>query len=191
MSIERDGWPNPGQRGVQVQPATPVVPVQPVQPVEPVQAVQAVQPVAVVPAQRVTSIRRFAPDALIAALVGLVLTVVGLIAIVRAGIDEPVEQPVVEVLGFAHTAWLGMIELVIGLGLLLSGAAQSRSGAIFFGSVLGIGGFVGAVQEESFAESLALESSFAWLCVVAGVIVVVAALIVPRTVSRRDTVRSL
>ncbi len=94
-------------------------------------------------------------------------------------------------LGFTHTAWLGVIEVAIGLGLLLSGAARSRGGAILFGSILAIGAFVGAVQQESFEEDLALESSFAWALVVAGVVVVLAALLVPRTIRRTDTVSSL
>ncbi len=152
------------------------------------------QPVVTAPVTnsvRSTSVRRFAPDAVIAALVGLVLTVIGLIAIVRAGLDDPVEQPVIEVLGLTHTAWLGVIEVGIGLGLLLSGAARSRGGAILFGSILAIGAFVGAVQQDSFEETLALESSFAWVLVVAGAVVVLAALLVPRTISRTDTVSSL
>ncbi len=159
--------------------------------VEPVQPVQPVVAAPVVPVVTATSIRRFAPDAVIAALVGLVLTVIGLIAITRAGIDDPIEQPVVEVLGFTHTTWLGAIEVAIGLGLLLSGAARSRGGAILFGSILGVGAFVGAVQQDSFDESLALESSFAWLLVIAGAVVVLAALLVPRTISRTERVTTL
>ena len=184
-----DVGPTAAQDAVQMQPGTPVQPVQPVV-ATPVVATPVVA-APVVPSVRATSIRRFAPDALVAALVGLVLTVIGLIAVTRAGIDDPIAEPIVEVLGFTHTTWLGVIEVAIGLGLLLSGAARSRGGAIFFGSILGIGAFVGAVQQDSFEESLALESSFAWLLVGAGVVVVLAALLVPRTISRRDTVSSL
>ena len=75
---------------------------------------------------------------------------------------------------------LGLIEIAIGAALLISGATRSRSGEIFFGSVLGIAGFVGAVQTKSFTKSLALESSMAWLAVLAAVVVVLAALLLPR-----------
>ncbi len=131
---------------------------------------------------------RFAPDAIIAALVGLVLLVVGLIAIVRGGFDGPMSAPVVSVLGFTHTTTLGLLEIGIGLCLLLSGAARSRTGEIFFGAILGIGAFVGAVQTESFQESLALESGMAWLMVIAAIVVVLAALLMPRFARNSTTI---
>lgn len=134
---------------------------------------------------------RFAPDAVIAALVGLVIMVVGLIAVVRGGFDGPMSDPVVQVVGFTHTTVLGLIEIAIGLALLLSGATQSRSGAVFFGSVLGIGGFVGAVQAKSFDESLALESSMAWLAVLAAVVVVLTALMLPRFARNSTTIERI
>jgi len=122
----------------------------------------------------------FEPDAIIAALVGLVLLLVGLIAATRGGFDGEMSDPVVEVLGFTHTTTLGLIEVALGVCLLVAGATRSRSGALFFGAVLGVAGFVGAVQSESFAESLAIESSMAWLAVLAGVVVVLSALTMPR-----------
>ena len=136
---------------------------------------------------RTASASDYAPDAIIAAVVGLVLLIMGLIAVVRAGISGPMSDPVVSVLGFTHTATLGFLEVGIGLCLLASGASRSRSGAVFFGLVLGVAGFVGAVQTSSFRKSLALESSFAWLCVIAAIAVAVSALAMPRFV-RRSTV---
>jgi len=122
----------------------------------------------------------FEPDAIIAALVGLALLLVGLIAATRGGFDGEMSDPVVEVLGFTHTTTLGLIEVALGVALLIAGAIRSRSGALFFGAVLGVAGFVGAVQSESFTASLAIESSMAWLAVLAGVIVVLSALMLPR-----------
>jgi asparagine N-glycosylation enzyme membrane subunit Stt3 len=137
---------------------------------------------------RTTSGSRYAPDAVIAALVGLVLLVIGLIAIVRGGFSGPMSDPVVNVLGFTHTTTLGLIEIGLGVSLLVSGAARSRAGAMFFGGVLGVAGFVGAVQTKSFHTDLALESSMAWLAVVAGAVVVLAALLLPRFAKRSSTV---
>lgn len=141
-------------------------------------------------AVRTTSFRRFAPDAVVAAVVGLVLLVVGLLAMVRAGLDDPLDQPVVEVLGFTHTATLGVIEAVLGALLLICGASSWRSGAMFFGAIMAIGGFIGAVQTESFATELALKSSMAWIVAIAGVIVVAASLLLPRYATRTTDVRA-
>lgn len=131
---------------------------------------------------------RYAPDAVITAFVGLVLLVVGLIVITRGGFDGPMSEPVVRVFGFTYTTTLGLIEIAIGICLLLSGAARSRSGELFFGSVLGIAGFVGAVQTESFRKSLALESGMGWLAVAASVIIVAAVLLLPRFAKNSTTI---
>ena len=68
------------------------------------------------------------------------LLLIGLIALVRAGTDGPWDQPVVEVLGFTHTAILGIIEIAFGVCLLLCAVTLSRGAATFFGALLGIGG---------------------------------------------------
>ena len=134
---------------------------------------------------------RYAPDAVVAALVGLVLLVGGLIAIVRGGFDGQMSDPVVSVLGFTHTTTLGLLEIGIGLCLLLSGAARSRTGELFFGAVLGIGAFVGAVQTASFKKSLALQSGLAWLMVFAAVIVVLSAMLMPRFARNSTTITNV
>lgn len=131
---------------------------------------------------------RYAPDAVITAFVGLVLLVVGLIVITRGGFDGPMSEPVVRVFGFTYTTTLGLIEIVIGVCLLLSGATRSRSGELFFGAVLGIAGFVGAVQTESFQKALALESGMGWLAVAASVIIVAAVLLLPRFAKNSTTI---
>jgi len=130
---------------------------------------------------------RFEPDAVIAVVAGLVLLLVGLVAITRGGFDGAMSDPVVQVLGFTHTTTLGLIEIGLGACLLIAGVTRSRSGALFFGAALGIAGFVGAVQTKSFKTSLALESSMALLTAVAGVVVVLSALMLPRF-ARHSTV---
>ena len=161
------------------------------------------EPVVVAPAAQVRTVaapvaavqtaytRRFAPDAIIAAVVGLVLLVVGLLAIVRGGFDGPMEDPIVEVLGFTHTTTLGLVEAFIGGCLLIAGVTSSRSGALFFGSVLGIAAFIGAVQTESFVEPLALESGHAWLLFFAALVVVASALLMPRFITRSTAVHRI
>lgn len=129
---------------------------------------------------RTTSQSRFAPDAMVTGAIGLVLLLFGLIAIIRCGVGGAISEPVVQLFGFNHTAILGFIEAGIGLCLLASAGSAWRGGEFFFGAVLGIGGFVGAVQVDSFESSLALETSMGWLAAIAGIVIVVAASLLPR-----------
>jgi len=135
--------------------------------------------------------RRFAVDSVVVGLVGLVLLLIGLIALTRAGLDGSMRDPKVEVLGFTHTATLGIIEAGIGLCLLLCAATMTRGGSIFFGLLLGVGGFVGAVEIDRFKDSLALESGLAWLAVLAAIVVVLASLLVPRMITRTSRVEAI
>jgi hypothetical protein len=133
----------------------------------------------------------YAPDSIIVGLIGLALLVIGLIAMVRAGLDAPLDDPVVDVLGFGHTATLGIIEAAFGAVLLICAAARTRSGATFFGLVMVVAGIVGAVQTDSFDESLGLESAWAWIIVAAGAVVVLASLLLPRMTTSRTRVEEI
>jgi hypothetical protein len=168
--------------------AAPVVAAAPAVPV--VDTVM-VQPAAVHQTVATSYGRRYAFDSVVVGLVGLAFLLVGLIAMTRAGFDGSMRDPVVEVLGFTHTATLGIIEAGIGLCLLLCAATMTRGGSVFFGLVLGVGAVVGAVQTESFTSSLALESGLAWLSVLAAVLVVLVSLLVPRMVTRTDRVEAI
>jgi hypothetical protein len=135
---------------------------------------------------QVTTTSKVAADALFAALIGIGLVTIGLIAVVRAGLSVPLREPTVSVVGFGHTALLGVLEILIGVALLSSGAARSRGGEVFAGAVLFVGGIVGAVQTKSFTRNFALESTWAGLLAFAGAVVVLAALLLPR-VTRQST----
>jgi len=135
--------------------------------------------------------QRYALDSVVVGIVGLVAMIVGLIAVARAGVDGSMSEPVVKVLGFTHTATLGAIEIGIGLCLLICAATTSKSGSVFFGLVLGVGAIVGAVQTDSFRHSLALESGFAWIAVVAAAVVVLASLLIPRLATHRTRVEAI
>lgn len=149
------------------------------------------EPLLEAPVHRESSMRssrtRFEPDALVAGAAGLVLAVTGLIVLIRAGLTSPLSSPVVEVAGFTHTATLGIIEAGAGLAFLLSAASRSRGAATLFGVGLGVAGFVGAVQNDSFTTSLALETSLAWLLMLLGIVVAAAALALPRFAMRTAT----
>ena len=135
--------------------------------------------------------RRYAFDSVIVGIVGLAAAIIGLLAVTRTGIHSPMNTPIVHVVGFTHTETLGLIETGIGILLLISAAATSRSAAIFFGVVLGVGGFIGAIQTTSFKRSLALESGLAWIAVIAAIIVVLVSLFIPRMRTETTTVESV
>ena len=150
---------------------------------EPVAAPITATPVAAAPAVTTiaaSSASRFEPDAFIAGAIGLVLLVIGLIAAIRAGFSGPMSVPVVKVLGATHTTTLGLIEVVIGVVLMAAAGARSRGGEMFGGIVLGVAGFIGAVQHSSFVKPLALQTSWAWIATIAGAVVVLVALLLPR-----------
>jgi len=142
--------------------------------------------------QRVATVgRSYAPDSFVVGVVGLAVLVIGLIAMVRAGFDGPMDDPVVKVIGVTHTATLGVLEAAIGLLLLIAAAVRSRGAALFFGLVLGVGGIVGAVQTDSFRRSLALQSGWAWACVAAAAVVVLVSLLMPRVATRNTRVEAI
>ncbi len=159
-------------------------------PGEPTQSLPApvAVPVAPTAVEGMTVSRSFSPDAMIAALAGVFLLVVGLVGMARAGFDGGVDANVVDVLGFSHTALLGIIEAIAGLMLLLAGLARWRGGEMFFGLALAIAGIVGAVQTSSFENSLALESTWSWVLAAIGAGVALAALVLPRYVASRHVV---
>lgn len=142
--------------------------------------------------ERVSSSTRFTPARVITAIGGIVLLVIGLIALARGGLDGPLDEPVVQVAGMNHTPLLGLIGAGAGLLLLISALfftdSGSRSASIFFGTLLGIGGIVAIATPESF-ESLALESSYGWLCLIIGAVVVLANLLLPSITDRKVVYR--
>jgi hypothetical protein len=137
---------------------------------------------------RTTTARRFAPDAIVAGLVGLLSLVIGLLVVVRAGIDAPLSDPVTSVLGFTHTATLGLIEVGLGLFLLLAASARSRGAAMFGGLAMVVAGVVGVAQYSSFRESLALEQGWAWIVLIAGIVVAGSSLLLRRSAMRSTVV---
>ena len=105
----------------------------------------------------------FAPGQLVSLVVGIGFVAVGLLAMVRAGIDGSFDTPVVEVLGVTHTAWLGLAEVGLGVLLILAGTgAWGRPLSVILGVAMVIAGvLIGAAPEEMPAE-LGVEADFGW-----------------------------
>jgi hypothetical protein len=123
--------------------------------------------------------RQFSAPAAIAGIVGVALLIMGLIACLRAGFGGPLNQPVVQVLGFAHTATLGIVDVGAGIVLLLAAVGGSRGVQIFSGVLLGVFGVVAAAEPTKLQEQLAIEKSYGVLLAIAGIVIVLAAALLP------------
>jgi hypothetical protein len=115
---------------------------------------------------------------------GAVLAIIGIIAVIRAGLDESWFRPVVAVLQADHTPLLGVIEIGAGAALLVIGLAGSR----LLVAVAGIAGALlctaAAVEPEELQRELAIESWWAWILAAAGVLLTLLALYEPQPRSR-------
>ncbi len=126
--------------------------------------------------RRVVSHRRFDPAATLTVIAGVLLAVVGAVAMARAGLSGPLDEPVVQVAGVTHTAILGIVELGMGLVLVWAGLSRDR-GAILFTTILfAAAALVAAIEPSIGGGALAIERSWAVLLVIGfGVLALVAA----------------
>ena len=125
--------------------------------------------------------RSFSVGQLLTMLVGGALVVLGVFAVIETGVDTPLNQPVEDVLGYAHTPLLGIVEIGVGALLVL---LSLRPGGRWFAAVLGLGlvlaGLLVLAELDWAVEELGVESVYAWIPIVAGLAVIVAALLTPR-----------
>ncbi len=126
--------------------------------------------------RRVVAHRRFDPAATLTVMAGVALAVIGAVAMARAGLAAPLDEPVVQVAGVSHTAILGMIELGMGLVLVWAGLSRDR-GAILFTTILfGAAALVAAIEPSVGGNALAIERSWAVVLVIGfGVLALIAA----------------
>ena len=140
-----------------------------------------------VSAQRVDRYSRVTPAQAITAAGGIVMLVLGLIALAKTGLSDGFKLPVTKVAGLTYSPLLALISA--GAGLILLGAAfTSRNSSVFFGVLLAIGGIVGLAAPERF-ESISLLSPYCWLMTVVGVVVALANLLMPTITTRKVTYR--
>ena len=134
----------------------------------------------------------FAPGQLVSMVVGGALVVLGTLALLRAGISEPLDEPVVRVMGLDHTAWLGLGEIALGLLLMLVGAgAWGRPLSILIGAAMVVAGVIVVAESGSLPDELALERDFGWLLIPLGALVALAAMALPVWRNTHTNVRTL
>ncbi len=134
--------------------------------------------------------RGFSPGQILILVAGAASLALGIVAVARAGLDGPLSQPVVEVLGWKHTALLGLIEIGAGAVMILSAL---RAGARWIGGLVGIAAIVGGAlivgQLDWTTTRLGTEQDFGWVAIGIGAVAVVGALIPrgPPSAARRRT----
>jgi hypothetical protein len=128
----------------------------------------------------------FAPGQLVSLVVGVGLVALGLVAMIRAGIDGSFATPTVEVLGFTHTAWLGLAEVGTGVLLILAGTgAWGRVVSVIVGAAMVIAGVLIVAEPSGMPDELAVEKDFGWMLALFGALVALAAMVLPVWRSRR------
>ena len=129
--------------------------------------------------------RGFSPGQILIVLAGAASLALGIAAVATTGLDGPLSQPVDEVLGWNHTALLGIIEIAAGAVMILSGL---RAGARWLGGLVGLAAIVGGAlvlgRLDWTMNELGAERDFGWVAIGIGAVAVIGAAI-PR-VRRRS-----
>ena len=141
-----------------------------------------------VASRRVVTHRRIDPAAALMVIGGIALSVVGAVAVARAGLDGPLDEPVVDVAGASHTALLGLIELGMGLLTILAGVSRDRGAMLFASITFGVAALVAAIEPGIGGGALAIERSWAIVLVVGFAILALAAALAPSMVRSTDRI---
>lgn len=113
----------------------------------------------------------------------------GVIALLRAGVDASLADPTVDIFGYSHTAWLGLAEIGLGLLLVLAGTgAWGRPLSVLLGAAAIVAGVLVLAEPDQMPAELGMEKGFGWPLVGLGALVALAAMALP--VWRRRTVTS-
>ncbi|HLZ73069.1 MAG TPA: DUF4383 domain-containing protein [Dehalococcoidia bacterium] len=130
----------------------------------------------------------WSPAQLVALAFGVFFVVIGAVAMARGGLDaNTFDSKIVNVLGFDHTALLGVIELVFGLLLLLAGALPGAGrGTMAFLGVAALGfGIVVLATADQLRSTLGVTTANGWLYVITGIVNLVVAMVAPVIFTRQ------
>ena len=113
------------------------------------------------------------------ALIGAALAAVGIIVLVRTGVNETWYRPTTSIFGAEHTPLLGLIEAGTGAVLVLTALARMRFVTTLIGLAMAVAGVVAAIETSEVSRELAIEDWWAWTMAGVGLVVALLAL-VPR-----------
>ena len=118
----------------------------------------------------------FSPGQIIAGILGLVVAIIGIIAVSRGGIDDSLNVPVVSVAGTDQSAMLGLMEFAAGLLLVLGALSYALRWLVaFVGVVMIVGGVVLGAATADILQDIGTSQGTGWAIMVGGIIAVVAA----------------
>ena len=122
--------------------------------------------------------RGFSPGQILVALAGLAALALGIVAVARTGLEAPLSDPVEPVLGFDHSALLGLVEIGAGAVMLL---ASLRAGARWLGGLVGLAAIVGGIlvlgELDWTVDELGAEPDFGWVAIAIGAVALLGAAI--------------
>ncbi|MGH8926940.1 MAG: hypothetical protein ACRDWH_01215, partial [Acidimicrobiia bacterium] len=125
---------------------------------------------------------------LVAGIIGLFLTVLGAVVMLRVGF-ESLTGDTTSVMNISHTLLMGIIHLVAGLFFL--GAAGtvlgSRSGLTTLGLMAMAFGLIYAIEPDALAAALGGDGRLGWLYVFVGAVALLSAWLSPTIQVRRTT----
>jgi hypothetical protein len=128
------------------------------------------------------------PGQVIAGVLGLVLAIVGAIAVARSGVDSSLNVPMVRAAGFNQSAMVGLGELVLGLLLILAALSyEGRGFIVAIGVLMVIGGVVVGAAGPTILRDLGTVHGTGWALMVGGIIAIFAGSL-GRIVKTRQTV---
>ena len=117
----------------------------------------------------------FSPGQIVAGVLGIIVAIIGIIAISRGGIDGSLNVPVVNVAGTDQSAMLGLAEFAAGLLLILGAMSYGARGLIaFVGVVMVIGGVVLGAAGTTILNDVGTSQGTGWALMVGGIIALVA-----------------
>ena len=129
-------------------------------------------------ATAVTRDRRSSPGQVVSGLLGFVLVVMGVVAVTRCGIDSSLNTPPTDILGMAHSSWVGIVEIVAGLLLVVSAADEAFRGvAGAVGVILFLAGVVVAAGTDRMLLQIGTERATGWFAMSVGAIAIVASML--------------
>jgi hypothetical protein len=115
------------------------------------------------------------PGQVLAGVLGLVIAVIGIMTVARAGIDGSLNEPIVRAASFDQSAMLGSIELGLGLLLLLGAMSYAARGLIVaVGVVMVLGGVLLGAAGSTILRDVGTVHGTGWAIMVGGFIAIVA-----------------
>lgn len=117
------------------------------------------------------------PGQVIGGLAGVVTTIVGVVAVVRGGIDATLNAPLVEFAGLTLSAGVGIALVLCGL-LLIAGAASAWDKALlgFGGGLLFLGGIFVMAASTQLLSDIGTTRSTGTFALVVGIVAMVSAM---------------